>query len=126
MKPPSRFPLRTKVAEFHAFRYSFYDQVWKRRISGRSPVDRIFYQIEGFVPKRLRRAIVLHQIYQLHRDAVHYGAVRFVEWGNFQYTAWFVDEIDSGYDSNYLLFDASGEPTDLWWAAMRGLKDGKN
>jgi len=25
LKPPSRFPLRTKVAEFHAFRYSFYD-----------------------------------------------------------------------------------------------------
>ena len=25
MKPPSRFPLRTKVAEFHAFRYSFYE-----------------------------------------------------------------------------------------------------
>lgn len=124
-------PELQKFSKVHSYswgvsEFSNYDQVWKRRISGRSPVDRIFYQIEGFVPKRLRRAIVLHQIYQLHRDAVHYGAVRFVEWGNFQHTAWFVDRIDSGYDSNYLLFDASGEPTDLWWAAMRGLKDAQN
>jgi len=104
--------------------FSNYDRVWKRRLKGRSPVDRVFYQIEGLVPQRLRRAIVLHQVYQLHRDAVDYGAVRFVEWGNFQHTAWFVNEIDAAYDSNYQLFDASGEPTELWWAAMRGLKDG--
>ena len=129
--------------------FSNYDRTWKLRINRPSFVDsafyqtdgfaldplrqaiilhyfyRIFYQIEGLVLLRLRRAIVLHQTYQLHRDAVHYGAVRFVEWGNFQYTAWFVNQIDAAYESNYLLFDASGEPTDLWWAAMRGLKDGK-
>lgn len=105
--------------------FSNYDRIWKRRISHRSPVDRVFYQIEGLVPQRLRRAIVLHQIYQIHRDAVHYGAVRFVEWGNYQFSAWFVNEIDADYDSNYLLFDSSGTPTFLWWAAMRGLKDGQ-
>jgi len=123
-------PELQKFSKVHSYpwgvsEFSNYDQVWKRRISGRSPVDRIFYQIEGFVPERLRRAIVLHQTYQLHRDAVHYGAVRFVEWGNFQHTAWFVNEIDSAYDSNYKLFDASGEPTSLWWSVMRGLRDGR-
>ena len=123
-------PELQKFSKVHSYpwgvsEFSNYDQVWKRRISGRSPVERIFYQIEGLVPGRLRRAIVLHQTYQLHRDAVHYGAVRFVEWGNFQHTAWFVNEIDSDYHSNYELFDSSGKPTDLWWAAMRGLKDGK-
>jgi len=123
-------PELQKFSKVHSYpwgvsEFSNYDQIWKRRISGRSHVDRIFYQIEGLVPLRLRRAIVLHQTYQLHRDAVHYGAVRFVEWGNSQYTAWFVNQIDAAYESNYLLFDASGEPTDLWWAAMRGLKDGR-
>ena len=106
--------------------FSNYEQVWKRRISHRSHVDRLFYQIEGLVPQRLRRAILLHQIYQIHHDAIHYGAVRFVEWGNVQTTAWFVNEIDSDYHSNYELFDSSGAPTALWWAAMRGLKDGQN
>jgi len=124
-------PELQKFSKVHSYpwgvsEFSNYDQVWKRRISGRSPVDRIFYQIEGLVPQRLRRAIVLHQIYQIHRDVVDYGAVRFVEWGNFQSTAWFVYQIDADYDSNYKLFDASGKPTDLWWAAMRGLKDGQN
>jgi hypothetical protein len=104
--------------------FSNYDRVWKRRLSGRSPVDRFFYQMEGLVPQRLRRAIVSHQVYQIHRDAVYYGAVRFVEWGNTQQTAWFVNEIDSEYRSNYELFDSNGKPTVLWWAAMRGLKDG--
>jgi len=51
--------------------------------------------------------------------------VRFTEWGNIQQTAWFVQEIDAAYDSNYELFSRSGVATSLWWAAMRGLKDGK-
>ena len=129
--------------------FSNYDRTWKLRINRPSFVDgalyqterpvldplhqaiilhqfyRVLYQIEGFVPERLRRAVVVHQVDQFHKDAVRYGAVRFVEWGNFQHTAWFVNKIDSAYDSNYLLFDSSGQPTDLWWAAMRGLKDGK-
>ena len=124
-------PELQKFSKLHRYswgvsEFSNYDQVWKRRLAGRSQIDRIFYQIEELVPLRLRRAIVLHQVYQLHRDAVQYGAVRFVQWGNNQSTAWFVTQIDSAYQSNYLLFDASGEPTDLWWAAMRGLKDGQN
>lgn len=124
-------PELQKFSKLHSYpwgvsEFSNYDRVWKRRISGRSPVDRVFYQIEGLVPQRLRRAIVLHQIYQLHRDAVHYGAVRFVEWGNNQRTAWFVNEIDAEYNSNYQLFDSSGAPTSLWWAGMRGFRDGKN
>jgi len=113
--------------------YSNYDRIWKDLISLRwgrwtslsSLIERAFHHIEGLIFYRFRRAIVLHATYQIHKDAVRYGAVRFVEWGNFQHTAWFFNEVDPSYDSNYLLFDASGQPTDLWWAAMRGLKDGK-
>jgi len=101
------------------------DRIWKRRIRGRSWRDRLFYKIEGLIPRRLHRAVVLHGSYLIHRSAVKYGAVRFTEWGNIQQTAWFVQEIDAAYDSNYELFDRSGVPTSLWWAAMRGLKDSK-
>ena len=84
-----------------------------------------FIKIEGLIPPQLRRAVVLHGSYLIHRSAVKYGAVRFTEWGNIQQTAWFVQEIDAAYDSNYELFSRSGVATSLWWAAMRGLKDGK-
>ena len=106
--------------------FSSYDQIWKRRIRGRSAADRLFYKIEGLIPRRLRRAVVLHGSYIIHRDAAKYGAVRFTEWGNIQQTAWFVKQIDADYDSNYELFDSSGVSTSLWWAGMRGLKDGQN
>ncbi|MEG5160250.1 hypothetical protein QUB37_07315 [Microcoleus sp. AT3-A2] len=106
--------------------FSTYDQIWKRRIRGRSATDRLFYKIEGLIPRRLRRAVVLHGSYIVHRESVKHGAVRFTEWGNIQQTAWFVREIDSDYDSNYELFDSSGTPTALWWAGIRGLKDGQN
>lgn len=105
--------------------FSNYDVIWKRRLRDDNFRDRLFYRIEQFVPRRLRRAIVLHGSYLIHRNVVQYGAVRFTEWGNIQSTAWFVYEIDAAYDSNYELFDSSGAPTSLWWAAMRGLKDGK-
>lgn len=113
------FDLPWGISEF-----SNYDQIWKRRIRGRSASDRLFYKIEGLIPPQFRRAVVLHGSYLIHRKAVKHGAVRFTEWGNIQRTAWFVREIDSAYDSNYQLFDSSGEPTPLWWAGMRGLKDG--
>ncbi|MEG4326728.1 hypothetical protein QUB37_26895 [Microcoleus sp. AT3-A2] len=106
--------------------FSSYDQIWKRRIRGRSATDRLFYKIEGLIPRRLRRAVVLHGSYIVHRESVKYGAVRFTEWGNIQQTAWFVREIDVEYDSNYELFDFNGTPTALWWAGMRGLKDGQD
>jgi hypothetical protein len=105
--------------------FSNYDQIWKRRIRGRTASDHLFYKIESFIPRRLRRAAVLHGSYLIHRDAVKYGAVRFIEWGNIQQTAWFVDEIDSDYDANYQLFDRAGNPTLLWWAALRGLQNGQ-
>lgn len=117
--------------------FSNYDQIWKRRIQGRSASDRLFYKIESLIPRRLRRALVLHGSYLIHRDSVRYGAIRFVEWGNFQETPWFVREIDVDYYSNYQLFDCpgtpaslwwatncSGIPTSLWWSAMHGLADG--
>ncbi|MEG4198590.1 hypothetical protein [Microcoleus sp. Pol12A5] len=106
--------------------FSSYDQIWKRRIRGRSAADRLFYKIERLIPRPLRRAVVLHGSYIIHRESVKYGAVRFTEWGNIQQTAWFVKQIDADYDSNYELFDSSGVPTSLWWAGMRGLKDGQN
>jgi hypothetical protein len=87
---------------------------------------RSFYRIEQLVPRRFRRAIVLHSSYVIHRTAAENGAVRFTEWGNIQQTAWFVREIDSAYDSNFDLFDVEGNPTALWWAGMRGFSDGKN
>jgi hypothetical protein len=106
--------------------YSNFDQIWKRRIRLRSPIDRFFYKVEGFIPRRLRRAAVIHATYLIHRDSVRFGATRFVEWGNIQYSAWFVREIDPDYDSNFDLFDSDGNPTPLWWASMRGFRDGKN
>ena len=105
--------------------FSSYDRIWKRRIRGRSSREILFYKIEGLIPRRLRRAVVVHGSYLIHRSAVKYGAVRFTEWGNIQQTAWFVQEIDAAYDSNYELLDRSGVPTSLWWVAMRGFKDGK-
>jgi len=104
--------------------FSNYDRIWKRRLRVRNPEEQIFYKIENFVPQRLRRAVTLHGIYLIHRDAVKYGAVSFVEWGNHQQTAWFVDRVDAAYDGNFELFNKNGLPTAMWWAAMRGLQDG--
>jgi hypothetical protein len=103
--------------------FSIYDQIWKRRLRDDNFRDRPFYKIEQLVPRRLRRAIVLHSSYVIHRTAAENGAIRFTEWGNSQRTAWFVAEIDSLYDSNYELFTLSGTPTPLWWAGLRGLRD---
>jgi hypothetical protein len=105
--------------------FSIYDQIWKRRLRDDNFRARPFYQIEQFVPRRLRRAIVLHSSYVIHRTAAENGAIRFTEWGNSQRTAWFVAEIDSAYDSNYELFTLSGTPTPLWWAGLRGFRDAK-
>lgn len=105
--------------------FSNYDVIWKRRLRDDYFRARLFYRIEQFVPRRLRRAIVLHSSYVIHRTAAENGAVRFTEWGNSQRTAWFVLEIDSAYDSNYELFTLSGTPTSLWWAGLRGFRDAR-
>jgi hypothetical protein len=71
----------SKFSKIHGYpwgvsEFSNYDRIWKRRIRGRSSSDRIFYKIEGFIPRRLRRAVVLHGTYLIHRESVKYGAVR--------------------------------------------------
>ncbi|MCC3575251.1 MAG: hypothetical protein JGK30_26000 [Microcoleus sp. PH2017_40_RAT_O_B] len=104
--------------------FSNYDRIWKRRLRVHNPKEQIFYKIESLVPQRLRRAVMLCGVYLIHRDAVKYGAVSFVEWGNYQETAWFVDRVDADYQSNYQLFNRDGLPTATWWAVMRGLSDG--
>jgi hypothetical protein len=104
--------------------FSNYDRIWKRRLRVHNPKEQIFYKVENLVPQRLRRAITLCGVYLIHRDAVKYGAVSFVEWGNYQKTAWFVDRVDVDYQSNYELFNRDGFPTATWWAAMQGLSDG--
>jgi hypothetical protein len=119
----------SKFSKTHSYpwgisEFSSYDQIWKRRISGKSFTDRLLYKIEGLIPIHFRRALVLHGSYLIHRQAAEYDASFFTEWGNIQQTAWFVKEIDSEYNSNYELFDNTGSPTPLWWAGLRGLKDG--
>ena len=114
---------KTSGVSWGVSEFSIYDQIWKRRLRDDYFRDRLFYRIEQLVPRRLRRAIVLHSSYLIHRTAAENGAVRFTEWGNSQRTAWFVLEIDSAYDSNYELFTLSGTPTPLWWAGLRGFRD---
>lgn len=108
--------------------FSIYDSVWRRRLkntydrSGRT--DRITSLIESAVPLRLRRAIVLHQTYVIHRAVIQSGASYIVAWGNFP-TLWFSGEIDEQYRSTFALFDWQGRPLPMYWAVMRGL-DVKN
>lgn len=108
--------------------FSIYDSVWRRRLkntydrSGRT--DRRTSLIESAVPLRLRRAIVLHQTYLIHRAVVQSGASYIVEWGNFP-TIWFSGEIDQDYQSTFALFDWDGRPLPMYWAIARGISDGK-
>jgi len=104
--------------------FSNYDRIWKRRLRIKNLNEQLFYKIENLVPRRLRRAVTFHGTYLIHRDAVKYGAVSFVEWGNQQETAWFVDRVDADYDANYELFNRDGLPTAQWWVVMQGLQDG--
>lgn len=115
---------KTNLYPWGISEFSNFDLVWKRRIRS-SLSDRFLFRIERLIPRRLRRAIVLHANYIIHRDAVRLGATRFTEWGNIQSTAWFVRQIDPEYDANFDLFDSEGNPTTLWWAGLRGLQDGQ-
>ncbi len=105
--------------------FSIYDRVWKRRISfsGHNPI-KFLSQVESMIPDRLRRAVVLHQAYLVHREATHHGAQFIIEWGNFP-TIWFSDRIDSDYQSTFALFDWNGQPLPMYWAIARGISDGK-
>jgi hypothetical protein len=106
--------------------FSIYDRHWKPRIAyGGVRPERSFLieRIEGFVPDRLRFAIVAHQAYLIHRRAVESGATFVVEWGNFPVT-WFAAAIDSDYRSTFALFDWDGEVQLMYWAIARGLTDG--
>ncbi|MEG5044622.1 hypothetical protein [Microcoleus sp. B4-C1] len=108
--------------------FSIYDRVWRRRlqntyVAGRR-TDGLTSSFESLVPDRLRRAIVLHQAYIIHRDVVRSGASFIVEWGNFP-TIWFSGEIDQDYRSTFALFDWDGRPLPMWWAVARGMDDGK-
>lgn len=107
--------------------FSIYDRQWKPRIAyGGVRPERSFLieRIEGLFPDRFRRAVVLHQAYLFHRDAVRHGAAFIVEWGNFPVT-WFAAAIDSDYRSTFALFDWDGNAQLMYWAVMRGLNDGK-
>jgi hypothetical protein len=105
--------------------FSIYERIWRRRLvatydrSGRR-TDSITSLIESAVPDRLRRAIVLHQAYLIHRAVVKAGASYIVEWGNFP-TIWFSGEIDADYRSTFALFDWQGRPLPMYWAVIRGL-----
>ena len=121
----SNYDIPWGVSEF-----SIYDRVWRRRLVatydalGRR-TDSIFCWFESRVPDRLRRAIVLHQAYLIHRAVMRSGASFIVEWGNFP-TVWFSGEIDTGYNSTFALFDWNGKPLPMYWAVARGLTDGAN
>ncbi|MEG4453841.1 hypothetical protein [Microcoleus sp. N9_A1] len=108
--------------------FSTYDRVWRRRLitpfNKSSDRGKLISQIEFFVPDRLRRAVVLHQAYWIHREAVRSGANFIVEWGNFP-LIWFSHEIDSDYRSTFALFDWDGKPLPMYWAIARGIADGK-
>ncbi len=60
--------------------FSNYDRVWKRRLWIKNPNEQFLYKLENLVPRRLRRAVTFYGTYLVHRDAVKYGAVSFVEW----------------------------------------------
>jgi hypothetical protein len=103
--------------------FSIYDRVWKRRLSftgSLPPRAKSIERLEAFVPDRFRRAVTLHQAYEVHRRAVGYGASFAVAWRNFP-TLWFSDRIDSDYSSTFALFDWDGNPQLMYWAIARGL-----
>lgn len=108
--------------------FSIYDRQWKSRIAYggvRPERSYLIERVEGFFPDRLRRAVVLHQSYLIHRYAVGHGATFIIEWANFPVT-WFASAIDSDYRSTFALFDWDGNAQMMYWAVMRGLQDGKN
>lgn len=107
--------------------FSIYDRQWKPRIAYGGVRPHRSYaieRIEGFIPERLRFAVVAHQAYLFHRKVAEYDAKFVVEWGNFP-TTWFAAAIDPDYKSTFALYDWDGNPQLMYWAIARGLTDGK-
>jgi len=113
-----RHRIRWGITEF-----SIYDRLWKPRIAyagAAPPRMRFIDRFEQFIPDRFRRALVAHQAYIFHRDALRSGASHFVEWGNFP-TTWFAAAIDPAYTSTFELYDWDGNPQLMYWAIARAL-----
>ena len=113
-----RHRIRWGITEF-----SIYDRLWKPRIAyaGASPPRmRFIDRFEQFIPDRFRRALVAHQAYIFHRDALRSRASHFVQWGNFP-TTWFASAIDGEYTSTFELYDWDGRPQLMYWAITRAL-----
>jgi len=103
--------------------FSIYDRLWKPRIAygGATPERmRLIDRIESTIPDRFLNAVVAHQAYVLHSDALKAGATTFIEWGNFP-TTWFAEAIDPQYKSVFALYDWNGRPQLMYWAIIRSL-----
>jgi hypothetical protein len=104
--------------------FSIYNRLWKPRIAyaGATPERmKLIDRFESFIPSRFRDAVIAHQSYILHRDALKFGATTVIVWGNFP-TTWFADSIDPSYKSTFALFDWDGNPTLIYWAIARSFK----
>jgi len=114
---------RTHRIRWGLSEFSIYNRLWKPRIAygGATPERmRLIDRIESVIPDRFLNAVVAHQAYILHSDALKAGATTFIEWGNFP-TTWFAEAIDPQYKSVFALWDWDGNPTLMYWAIARSL-----
>ena len=114
---------RTHRIRWGLSEFSIYNRLWKPRIAygGATPERmRLIDRIESIIPDRFLNAVVAHQAYILHSDALKAGATFFVEWGNFP-TTWFAAAIDPNYTSTFALYDWDGNPQLMYWAIARSL-----
>jgi hypothetical protein len=114
---------RTHSVRWGLTEFSIYNRLWKPRIAygGATPERmRLIDRVESIIPDRFRDAVVAHQAYVLHTDALKAGATTFVEWGNFP-TTWFAAAIDPEYKSTFALYDWEGNPQLMYWAIVRSL-----
>lgn len=104
--------------------FSIYNRLWKPRVAygGATPERmRLIDRVESVIPERFRDAVIAHQAYILHSQALSSGATTFVQWGNFP-TTWFAEAIDPNYKSTFALWDWDGNPTLMYWAIARSLQ----
>jgi hypothetical protein len=114
---------RTHRIRWGLSEFSIYNRLWKPRIAygGATPERmRLIDHVESIIPDRFRDAVIAHQAYVLHSDALKAGATTFVEWGNFP-TIWFAAAIDPEYRSTFALYDWEGNPQLMYWAIVRSL-----
>jgi hypothetical protein len=115
---------RTHRIRWGLSEFSIYSRLWKPRIAyaGATPERmRLIDHVESIIPDRFRDAVIAHQAYVLHSDALKAGATTFVEWGNFP-TTWFAAAIDPEYKSTFALYDWEGNPKLMYWAIARSLR----